>query len=498
MGSHGGTPQIGVRDAVTMMVRGNLGPGMLALPYAFGQAGWLAGAVVMVLTILQGMYSMQVLVTCERLLVADLAAKNDEDGTTPERLSLGAVVHLCMGRRGSKFIELVLFIAQAGVCCIYISMVTENLLQLVPAASRPSMTLALLTLAPVLFGGMGLMKGIAELRAIAVLGNAGMVLVTIVCAVSGFAALIWPDVALGPPGDTAAYVGHAGPVSGVRDLVMLTSSTFYAFEGMGLVLPISNAMAEPERFGESLRIASLILGTCYALTGLSCGIAFRSEGLAAGSVTAFLASHARQRGASATVIAAYDGLNALVAVIVYLTFSLQLLPAAQVVSRWCVGCSCCGDGVSAAATDEMRPLTRESLAAPTAGDGVVSAREISTTEHEQSLRFSESAAVAPPVPSERTCDVRRTTQRLSLVAGCIALTVVVPKVGLLVGLFGSVAWTVLAATPPLCRVMLLRRAGQLRCGVRVAFDVWFICFCGFITVVGTTLAIQDILDSWKL
>ena len=79
MGSHGGTQQIGVRDAVTMMVRGNLGPGMLALPYAFGQAGWLAGAVVMVLNILQGMYSMQVLVTCERLLVADLAAKNDED-----------------------------------------------------------------------------------------------------------------------------------------------------------------------------------------------------------------------------------------------------------------------------------------------------------------------------------------------------------------------------------------------------------------------------------
>ena len=66
--------QIGVRDAVTMMVRGNLGPGMLALPYAFAQAGWLAGAVVMVLTMLQGMYSMQVLVTCERQLVADLAA----------------------------------------------------------------------------------------------------------------------------------------------------------------------------------------------------------------------------------------------------------------------------------------------------------------------------------------------------------------------------------------------------------------------------------------
>ena len=326
--------QISARDAVTMMVRGNLGPGMLALPYAFGQAGWLAGTAVMVLTMCQGMYSMQVLTTVERRLVADLAAKADEGGgkpqcggaaAAPERLTLGEVVKLSLGRRGSQFVEFILFIAQAGVCCIYISMVTENLIQLVPAASRPTMTLALVTLAPVLFGGMALLKGVGELRSISMIGNAAMLLVTLVCAVSGLVALFWPDSALGPPGATSAWDGHAGPVTGARDLVMLTSSTFYAFEGMGLVLPIANSMAEPERFGESLRVASLILGTCYTLTGVTCGIAFRSEGLGSGSVTAFLASHARERGASGAVIAAYDGLNALVAAVVYLTFSLQLV-----------------------------------------------------------------------------------------------------------------------------------------------------------------------------
>ena len=257
-------------------------------------------------------------------------------------------------------------------------------------------------------------------------------------------------------------------------------------------------MADPERFGESLRIASLILGTCYALTGLSCGIAFRSEGLGPGSVTAFLASHARERGASATVVAAYDGLNALVAVVVYLTFSLQLLPAAQVLSRWCTNCSCCNDHGGAGPTDETRPLTRESLASTTTGNELDSAPEDNIIGNERSLRFSDSDAVPPLVPSERKCNIWRTTQRLSLVAACIALTVAVPQVGLLVGLFGSVAWTVLAATPPLCRLMLLRKAGVLRCGARVAFDAWFISFCAFITVVGTTLAMQDIVSSWQL
>ena len=491
--------QISARDAVTMMVRGNLGPGMLALPYAFGQAGWLAGTVVMVLTIAQGMYSMQVLTSCERTLVAELAAQADEDSGSAEpaeRLTLGEVVKLSLGRRGSKFVEFIVFIAQAGTCCIYISMVTENLLQLVPAAFRPSMTLALLTLAPVMFGGMSLVKGVAEMRSISMVGNAAMVLVTIVCAASGLGALFWPDVALGPPGDTSAWDGHAGPVTGARDLVMLTSSTFYAFEGMGLVLPIANSMAEPERFGESLRVASLILGTCYALTGVSCGIAFRSEGLGAGSVTAFLASHARERGASGALIAAYDGLNALVAVVVYLTFSLQLLPAAQVLSKWCAGCSCCsgraeGRGAGGSGKEEMRPLTRQSVVG---GDGQDDELSRESIDDAQRPVFSESATIAPPV--ERKCDVQRATQRLSLVAACIALTVAVPEVGLLVGLFGSVGWTVLAATPPLCRVVLLHRAGKLRCGVRVAFDVWFICFCAFITVVGTTLALQDIVAAW--
>ena len=48
-------------------------------------------------------------------------------------------------------------------------------------------------------------------------------------------------------------------MTGTRDLVMLASSTFYAFEGMGLVLPIANSMAQPERFRESLCAASLFL-----------------------------------------------------------------------------------------------------------------------------------------------------------------------------------------------------------------------------------------------
>ena len=199
------------------------------------------------------------------------------------------------------------------------------------------------------------------------------------------------------------------------------------------------------------------------LVGVSCGIAFRSEGLGAGSVTAFLANHARSRGVSGWLLRCYDGLNLLVALVVYLTFPLQLLPAAEVLSsRWCGSRTA---PTERAAEEETQPLTQATL---------------------------ESEAEARPA-DPRSGSAR---QRLCLVLGCNAVTLVVPQVGLLVALFGSVGWTVLAAAPALCRLALLRRAGGLRCSARVALDLSVVGFCACVMVVGTALAVQDIVRAW--
>jgi len=249
---------IGVREAASHMVRANLGPGMLALPYAFGQAGWGAGTAVLALTMGQGMYSMRVLTACERQLVASNAAEAGQQGSALRRLSYGEVVEQSLGRRGRSVAEFFLFVAQAGVCCVYISLVTENCLALIPPEWRPSMALALCTLAPALFSWAALVRDVAQLRCVSVVGNVGMVVVVCAATASGLAALVG-GTTLGPAAGDAAWRGHAGPVTGARDLVMLASSTFYAFEGMGLVLPIANSMAQAERFRESLCAASLIL-----------------------------------------------------------------------------------------------------------------------------------------------------------------------------------------------------------------------------------------------
>jgi len=166
---------------------------------------------------------------------------------------------------------------------------------------------------------------------------------------------------------------------------------------------------------------------------------------------------------SGWLLRCYDGLNLLVALVVYLTFPLQLLPAAEVLSsRWCGSRTA---PTERAAEEETQPLTQAT---------------------------SESEAEARPA-DPRSGSAR---QRLCLVLGCNAVTLVVPQVGLLVALFGSVGWTVLAVAPALCRLALLRRAGGMRCSARVALDLSVVGFCACVMVVGTALAAQDIVRAW--
>ena len=47
---------ISVAEAAIHLIRANFGPGMLALPFAFANAGWSGGSLTMLLTICQGVY----------------------------------------------------------------------------------------------------------------------------------------------------------------------------------------------------------------------------------------------------------------------------------------------------------------------------------------------------------------------------------------------------------------------------------------------------------
>ena len=58
----GATPQgTSVCESIALVIRGNLGPGALALPYAFARSGWIFGVVAILTVGAQGVWAMLLL-----------------------------------------------------------------------------------------------------------------------------------------------------------------------------------------------------------------------------------------------------------------------------------------------------------------------------------------------------------------------------------------------------------------------------------------------------
>ena len=54
-------------DAASALVKGNLGPGCLNLPFAFALTGWVVGSFFFLIVAVQGIYSMWLLTYCKQV-----------------------------------------------------------------------------------------------------------------------------------------------------------------------------------------------------------------------------------------------------------------------------------------------------------------------------------------------------------------------------------------------------------------------------------------------
>jgi len=125
-----------------------------------------------------------------------------------------------------------------------------------------------------------------------------------------------------PPQLTRRTVSYSNVVSCI-------SSSFYAFEGVALVLPVGNQLSlqDRSRYPWILVSAMGVVAACFVIVGASGGAAFSHEDSA--SITSFL-----ERRFHETPLSPYfHFVNLAVASAVLATFPLQLTPAAQVIDR---------------------------------------------------------------------------------------------------------------------------------------------------------------------
>ncbi|CAB0003520.1 unnamed protein product [Nesidiocoris tenuis] len=222
-------------ETLIHLLKGSLGTGLLAMPYAFAHAGLWFGLGATLFIGIVCTYCIHILVKCSHMLCRRMKVP-----------SLGfadvAEVAFLAGPHGiRKFapiaravINWFLIIDLLGCCCVYVVFVAKNL-KPVFDNYLPDMSIQvymLMLLPPLL--GMNLIKNLKYLAPFSMIANlligTGMVIT-----------LYYVFSSLGDSHDVPAFTS-------VQQLPIFFGTAIFALEGIGVVMPLENNMKTPNHF----------------------------------------------------------------------------------------------------------------------------------------------------------------------------------------------------------------------------------------------------------
>lgn len=441
-------------DAVMHLMKGNLGPGCLNLPHAFALSGWLLGIWLFALVVIQGVYSMWLLVYCKDLL-RDKGAHTFMD-----------VARYSLGSLGGRLVQTFLFILQAGVCCVFLSLISTNL----QAQSAMSDVTSVACVTFILLF-MVLLRFIKDLRWLSTIANCLMVISISTAAISGMI-----EVLNDPHRETPKRSTNSA-----EDIATFVSSMFFSFEGIGLVLPVENSFTagyidRAEEKEANIRFRYVLVGamsavaSLFAWIGLSASVGYPD--IHNGSVTAYLERKYPDNEW-------YGIVNSFVMIAVLLTFPLQLNPAMEVLDEWFApGCI---------------PLCYDHRVV--LGGYDVSATTEDECQQEEVLRVQKEDG-GNAVTNHRSCCGKKewVLRRWLVVFSCAIVVLLVDDLGVLMSLFGAIGQTGLALLPCACHLSLQRSGEAPRSVLRSAIDVFIIAFSIAVFITGCVFSFREIIE----
>lgn len=316
---------ISLLQAGVHKLRGNLGPGALALPGVFAQVGPFIGIAGLLMVCVPGICGLLVLVGLKRRLnISGKPAQTFED-----------VAFYAFGPIGRRLLETCIVCLQLGVALVYFGVLSEAACA-VPALAcengAPTLSTVLVVSAVVL--PCAFITKIASLLPLSLPGNIAILSAILGSVIKAIDVLSQPS--LGPHGASLnATSPEVEPVvwpNNPMKVPVFLGAVFYAFEGIALVLPIENSLSvraakASSCFGyEELVVTAMsTVVLIFAIIGTVCGRAFPH---ASGSVVAYLAMEYPH---SPTL----QVLNGAVAAAVLCSFPLQLAPAMPAIEQAC-------------------------------------------------------------------------------------------------------------------------------------------------------------------
>lgn len=253
------------------LLKGNIGTGLLGLPLAVKNAGLVVGPVSLFVMGIIAVHCMRLLVKCSHHLGAKMSRPSLSYG---EAVQFG-IENVSWLRRhsqwGKRVVDVFLIITQLGFCCVYFVFLSENVKQVVEAANATSINceqnftnqtnvyppsfdkrLYMLCFLPfiILLVFTPNLKYLAPLSLIAnLVMSASLVLIY-------FYSLTHITTPIDLP-----KVGRA------KDYPLFFGTAIFAFEGIGVVLPLENKMQHPQRFMLVLYVGMAIVTFLYISLG---------------------------------------------------------------------------------------------------------------------------------------------------------------------------------------------------------------------------------------
>lgn len=242
-----------------------IGAGLLGMPRAFQNAGWLLGSIAVCVVSAINIYAL--------LLLPKVRRRVEEGGTSCQ--SYGDLGLLLLGRQGAIVVNICLVVSQMGFATAYLIFIAESLssknhprymicLGCVPGLSLLVQAKDMKTLSP-----FSLAANLASFTALsAVLYQDGLELEE----------EYYEEAVLSIPAqDTSQGVLHAVQFSG---LLTVMAITLYSMEGVGLVLSLEQSCRNPAHFPWLLRTVVGCITLFMALFGSVSYAAFGNATLA--------------------------------------------------------------------------------------------------------------------------------------------------------------------------------------------------------------------------
>jgi len=261
-------------DAMLHLLKGNIGTGILAMPDAIKNSGIVVGTIGLVVLSIFCVSCMHVLVNCANTLCAR---------TNKKTLNYAAVAETACGTSqiewvrkwknvARKIINIFLCITQLGFCCVYFVFISQNIQKVADQHFKDLdyRLYMLITLVPML--GLCSVRNLKYLAPISTFANLlqfGALIGTLFYLVQD----------LPPSWEAKKYATLA-------QFPLFFGTAIYAFEGIGVVLPIENQMKNKHelRGCNGVLNTSMIIVTCLYITVAFFGYMKYGENVA-GSIT---------------------------------------------------------------------------------------------------------------------------------------------------------------------------------------------------------------------